>query len=168
MAELQVTVIGDSTAGGEKQKFCVQLGAMLAELGCILITGGRGGVMEAVSEGCSDAGGITVGILPSADKRDANPYCRIVIPTGLAHSRNSLTVLAADVVIVIGGQAGTLTEMGFAWIYHKPVIAVTTFGGFAAQYAGKKLDSRREDTIRGVSSLKELRDLLVQKMERAI
>ena len=157
---MQITVIGDSQADKEKYEFCMQLGRLLAEMNITVITGGRSGVMEAVSKGAWESGGLTVGILPSDNKQTANPYCRIIIPTGLGHARNNITALAADVVIVIGGQAGTLTEMGFAWIYEKPILAVVNFDGMSRKFGDQKLDSRGENKIISVSSLDEIRTYL--------
>jgi uncharacterized protein (TIGR00725 family) len=156
----QVTVIGDSTAEGEKYDFCRQLGRMLAEMNAVVITGGRSGVMEAVCRGAYDAGGITVGILPGMFSGDANSYCRVVIPTGMGHGRNILTILPADLVIAVGGKAGTLSEMGFAWIHNKPMIAVKKFGGWAEKMAGKGIDDRRTDPVIEVSSLEEIRQVV--------
>lgn len=164
----QVTVIGDAYADPEKYNFCQDLGRMLAEMKIIVITGGRSGVMEAVCKGAYEAGGNTIGILPGSDKIEANEYCRVVIPTGMGHGRNSLTVLAADVVIIVGGQAGTLTEMGFAWIYHKPMIAIRKFGGWSRKMSGEALDSRRSDTIIGVNTLEDVRKELEKLMHDKI
>ncbi len=167
---LQVTVIGDAYADAEKYNFCLELGRILAEMKIVLITGGRSGVMEAVCKGAYQAGGNTIGILPGSDKKDANEYCRVVIPTGMGHGRNILTVMAADVVIAVGGQAGTLTEMGFAWIYQKPIIAIRKFGGWSEKMSGEAFDSRREDKIIGVNHLEEvkqeLKKLLLDKREK--
>jgi len=154
---LQVTVIGDAMADAEKYSFCEQLGQMLAGMNVVVVTGGRSGVMEAVSKGAFQSGGITVGILPGNEKSEANKFCRIVIPTGMGHARNALTVMAADLVIAIGGQAGTLTEMAFAWMYNKPIIAIEGFDGWSAKMSGSSFDSRREDQIISVTSLQELK-----------
>lgn len=162
MLPLQVTVIGDSYADPEKYMFCEKLGGLLAKLNLTIITGGKSGVMEAISKGAVEAGGLTVGILPGENKNDSNPFCRVIIPTGLGHSRNALTVLAADVVIVVGGQAGTLTEIGFAWINQKPLIAVKKFGGWAEKLAGEKVDSRQKNKIIGVNTLDELKQELLK------
>ena len=154
---LQVTVIGDSQADAEKYSFCEQLGRMLAQMNAVVITGGRSGVMEAVCKGAFLAGGNTVGILPGVEKAEANEYCRVVIPTGLGQARNSLTVMAADVVIAVGGQTGTLTEMSFAWMYNKPIIAIHKFGGWAEKMSGKAFDARRDEKVTGVNSLEEIK-----------
>jgi hypothetical protein len=65
--------------------------------------------------------------------------------------------MAADLVIAIGGQAGTLTEMAFAWMYNKPIIAIEGFDGWSAKMSGSSFDSRREDPIISVTSLQELK-----------
>jgi uncharacterized protein (TIGR00725 family) len=156
--KLQVVVIGDAQADKEKFDFCEKLGKYLGEKGYTVITGGGTGVMEAVSKGACSAGGITVGILPSNDLQDANRWCNIVVPTGMGHARNSLTALSADIIISIGGKAGTLTELGFAWIYNKPIIAVTLFGGWSESLADQKIDNRRTEHIIAVDSLDELKN----------
>lgn len=117
-------------------------GAAVARLGATLITGGRGGVMEAASRGARDGGGPVVGILPGDDAAAANPYCTIVIPTGLGHARNHVNVLAADIVIAIGGKAGTLSELAFAWLHRKPVICCTFTGGWSSRFPQEPPDDR--------------------------
>ena len=161
----QVGIIGDGDAGEEEYTFCFELGRLLAELKAVVITGGKGGVMEAVSRGTFQAGGITVGILPGLSGREANKFCRVIIPTGLGHGRNLLTILPADLVIAVGGQAGTLTEMGFAWIYDKPLIAVKNFGGWAEKMAGIRIDDRRPDSIIEVESLDQIREVIGMIMQ---
>jgi hypothetical protein len=143
----QVTVVGDSDAGPNLIRVAERVGALLARLDLTLITGGRTGVMEAACRGARRAGGTTVGILPSDDPRDANPWCDIVIPTGLGHARNVVTALSADLVIAIGGGAGTLSELAFAWIHGRPILLVAGSGGWADALAGRGLDARRSSTV---------------------
>lgn len=134
---------------------------MIARHGMILITGGGSGVMEAAGRGARVAGGLTVGILPSETHQDANPYCDVVIPTGFGHGRNALTALAGDVVVVLGGGAGTMTEIGFSWIQGKPLLALDGHGGWAERLAGTAVDARRHDTVTRCRDLDHLeRELL--------
>lgn len=168
MRNLQVVVIGDAEASPEQVDFCEKLGCYLGEKRYTVITGGRSGVMEAVSKGVREAGGITVGILPGTRHSDANRWCTVIIPTGMGHARNSITALSADVIISIGGKAGTLTELGFGWIFHKPIISVSRFGGWSAELSGKKIDTRRTDAILEVDSLEALKtamDKVVKMLE---
>jgi uncharacterized protein (TIGR00725 family) len=153
---LQVAVIGDSEADRDKYLFAETLGRSLAKVGYTVITGGRGGVMEAVNKGAYEAGGISIGILPSEQICDANRYCNVVIPTGIGHARNVLTVLAANAIVSIGGGAGTLSEISFGWIHKKPVFAFSQFDGWSAKLAGRQLDARFSEGIEAVSSISDL------------
>ncbi|HKI28726.1 MAG TPA: LOG family protein, partial [Actinomycetota bacterium] len=73
-----------------------------------------GGVMEAAAGGCADAGGRSVGILPSDSRLDANPYLTIAVATGMGEARNAIVVRSADVVIAVHGEFGTLSEIALA------------------------------------------------------
>lgn len=157
MRKFQVVVIGDARADMAKYRYAERLGAYMGKKGYAVITGGRSGIMEAVSKGAFEAGGITVGIIPGSDFSQANSWCSLVIPTDLGHARNSITALSADVIISIGGKAGTLTELGFGWIFNKPIISVSQFGGWSADLSGKKIDDRRTDNIIAVDSFEALK-----------
>jgi uncharacterized protein (TIGR00725 family) len=152
----QVTVVGDTEAAPALTALAERVGALLARLRVTLITGGRTGVMEAACRGAQRAGGVTVGILPSDDPRQANPWCTIVIPTGLGHARNVVTALAADVVIAVGGGAGTLSELAFAWIHGRPILLLTGSGGWADALAGRTLDARHASTVTACADLAAL------------
>ena len=91
------------------------------------MTGGRGGVMEAASKGAREAGGTTLGILPDADRSQANPWLTVAVPTGMGEARNALVVRAADGVIAVGGEWGTLSEIALARKTGKPVVALTSW-----------------------------------------
>ena len=125
-----VAVIG----GGGKislmaREIADKIGGDIARSGSILICGGRGGVMEAACFGAKKFGGLTVGILPSLDKSDANPYVDIPVTTGYGHARNALVVSSSDVIIAVDGGVGTLSEINLALCYGKPVVAVRDSGG---------------------------------------
>lgn len=162
MRRKQVTVIGRYDATEEQYALGMAIGQLLAELDVIAVTGGRAGLMEAVARGCAEAGGTSVGILPSENFEDGNGYNTIVIPTGIGYARNSMNVLAADVVIAVGGAAGTLSEIAFAWSYRRPIIAITTGGGWATELAGKCLDHRWDQPILAADNLEDLRVHLVR------
>lgn len=153
---LQATVIGDSDAPAKTLEAAERVGAMLARLGITLVTGGLAGVMEAASRGARRAGGLVVGILPSSRLEDANPWCTVVVPTGLGHARNALTVLAADFVVALGGGAGTLSEICFAWIHGRPVFVLEGYGGWSDRLGGSPLDHRGTSRIQVCRSLEEL------------
>lgn len=163
---LQATVIGDSEASDEACRAAQAIGALLARLGVTVVTGGRGAVMEAASRGAVEAGGTTVGILPSASMADANPWCRIAIPTGLGHARNVLTVLSGDFVIALGGAAGTLSELCFAWIHGKPIITLRGYAGWVDKIAATPLDHRESSRIIQCGNLEELEKAVREMISR--
>ena len=121
-----------------------EVGKLLAERGAVVVTGGLSGVMEAVSRGAKNAGGLVIGILPGVDKRDANAYVDVAITTGMGWMRNTLVVRAADAVIMISGGVGTLNELTVAY-EDKPTVILEGTGGWAdcireIAYKGKHLD----------------------------
>jgi len=132
------------------------IGQLLAARGITLVTGGRGGVMEAASRGAHQGGGLVVGILPGDSLEGANPWCTVVIPTGLGHARNAVNALAGDLVIAVGGSAGTLSEICFAWLQGKPILALCGQGGWAEELAGKTVDPRPRAPLLRCEGLEEL------------
>ena len=101
------------------------VGRLIAERGWVMLSGGRAaGVMAAATRGASEAGGLTVGILPNADKRDAAPELTIALPTGLGEARNAVLVTAADAVIACGMNPGTASEVALALRARKPTVLV--------------------------------------------
>ena len=113
------------------RKIAEDIGRDIGKNNCILICGGRGGVMESACKGSKDIGGITVGILPLLDKNAANPFVDIPITTSIGYARNALIASCSDAIIVINGRIGTLSEVALALNYGKPVIAVRGSGGVA-------------------------------------
>lgn len=101
-----------------------EVGRLIAKAGAILVCGGRGGVMEAACLGAVEEKGLTIGILPSADIREANPYVRIPIATGMGMGRNVIIAQTAQAFIAVDGQYGTLSEIAFALQLGKPVICL--------------------------------------------
>lgn len=121
-------MIGPGDAGpGEVFDTAEELGRLLAEAGAVVVCGGLGGVMEAVCRGARSAGGLTLGILPGGDRREANPYVEVAVPTGLGEARNALVVRSADVVVAVAGGYGTLSEIAFALRDGTPVVGVGTW-----------------------------------------
>jgi uncharacterized protein (TIGR00725 family) len=119
-----VAVVGPGEASEAECAMAAEVGRLLAERGAVLVTGGLGGTMAAAAQGCSDAGGTAVALLPGSERADANPYSSIVLPTGLGELRNGLIVRAADAVIAIGGSWGTLSEIALARRTAVPVICL--------------------------------------------
>jgi uncharacterized protein (TIGR00725 family) len=104
-----------------------EVGRLLAEAGAIVVTGGRTGVMEAASKGACEAGGTTLGILPGADRSEANEWVAVAVPTGMGEARNALVVRAADGLVAVGGAWGTLSEIALARKTGKPVAGLESW-----------------------------------------
>jgi uncharacterized protein (TIGR00725 family) len=122
-----VAVIGSGEPDPERDRQAENVGRALAEHGAVLLCGGLGGVMEAACRGATLAGGTTVGLLPGPDRRGANPHLTIALPTGMGELRNGLIVRGADAVIAVGGEYGTLSEIGFALKLGRPVVGLRTW-----------------------------------------
>jgi uncharacterized protein (TIGR00725 family) len=148
-----ITIIGKSAKDPkdpvppEALRMAEQVGRLIAERKGIVVTGGLSGVMEAASRGAKRAGGLVIGILPGFDKGDANEFVDIAITTGMGWMRNTLTVRAADAVIMISGGIGTLNELTVAYEL-KPTVILEGTGGWSSRirdiaYDGKHLEEAR-------------------------
>ena len=109
-------------SGAEHEARAEDLGRLLAERGCVVVTGGLGEVMAAAARGAKKAGGTTIGILPGRDRSDANEWIDHAVVTGLGHMRNFAVAASGDAVIAVGGQWGTLSEIAFAKVLGRPVV----------------------------------------------
>lgn len=119
-----IGVIGGHNPTREVEQIAHNLGKNIAKVGYKVICGGLGGVMKAVCQGAKEENGVTIGIIPSYDKKDANKYVDIVVPTGLGYARNVLVVQTADIVVALPGEYGTLSEIAYALQFKKPVISL--------------------------------------------
>ena len=122
-----IAVIGGAAPEPPALKAAEEVGKLLAERGMGVVCGGLGGVMQAVCKGAFEAGGLTVGILPSYRESDANQYVRISLPTGIGYVRNALVVRAGRAAIAIDGSYGTLNEMSIALAEGIPVVALDSW-----------------------------------------
>ena len=122
-----IGVVGNSVPLKEYEQIAEDLGALIAEKGWILVCGGLGGVMESVAKGARSKDGLTIGILPGSDKKDANPHIQVPILTSMQQARNAIIVRTADIVIAVGGGLGTLSEIAMALKINKPVISISSW-----------------------------------------
>ena len=160
------------------------LGCALALAGYDVINGGLAGVMEAAAVGVAEARrqaategrdcGNSIALLPAASPSAANPFAGVVIPTGLGRVRGDVLAASCDAMVAIGGRSGTLHELTAAWGLRRMLIAMPHTGGTAAEYAGRKADTRprfprgsdagSEDRVFAAASADEVLLLLKQRL----
>lgn len=124
MRRYQIAVIGAAEAEEWEKDLAFRVGRLIAVEGCILLTGGRGGVMEAASQGASEAGGFVAGIVPGSE---GNQYLDLIIKTQMGQARNVILVESADAVIAVSGSYGTLSEIGVSLRIGTPVFGIKTW-----------------------------------------
>lgn len=114
-----VAVFGasDSKADDPEYSEAVRCGRLLAEAGLAVATGGYGGLMEAVSRGAREAGGLVIGVTaPSVfpHRQGANRFVSEERRAGSLTERIH-ELMQADAAIALPGSIGTLTELMVAW-----------------------------------------------------
>jgi uncharacterized protein (TIGR00725 family) len=117
----QVAVIG---SGAEWADVAEDVGRLLAERGCTVVTGGLDEVMAAAHRGAKSVGGTTLAILPGEDRRAANQWADHVVVTGIGHARNLAVAASGEAVIAVGGSYGTIAEMALALRLGRRVVAL--------------------------------------------
>ena len=126
---MRVSVIGGGRIGSDVAETAAAVGKLLGQRGHTVVCGGLGGVMEAACRGAKEAGGKTIGVLPGENPAEANEYVDVAVATGLGHARNALVVMNGDAVVAIDGSGGTLSEVGFSFVYEKPIAGLETHDG---------------------------------------
>jgi uncharacterized protein (TIGR00725 family) len=122
-----VAVCGAGEPTAEEAAWAEEIGRAVARAGAVLVCGGLGGVMDAAARGVESAGGTSIGILPGSGRDAASEHLTVAIATGLGEARNALVVRAADVVIAVGGEFGTLSEIALAVKMGIPVVGLGTW-----------------------------------------
>lgn len=176
MKKIQIGIIG--SAGAEEypsnnspsQKIfdaAYELGKLVGKEGYILITGGKGGIMEAASRGAKEVGGITVGVVKGSKRYTANKYVDVEVVSGMEGcGEETMLVLMCDALIAIGGGAGTLQELSIAYRNKKPIITLRGYEGWGERLKDSYLDTRNTIKIEGVNSIKEAFKTLKQVLNK--
>jgi len=171
-----IAVIGDAKIDETslKYKIAFETGKIIIDNGYRLQCGGLGGVMEAACKGARSSTfyreGDIIGILPSFDINNCNPYIDIAIPTGIDVYRNVI-VANAHAVIAVGGGCGTLAELSNAWALRRMVLAYANCEGWSSKVADTSLDNRvrypgiKDDRIYGVNTPEEAIELINTRVE---
>ncbi len=120
--KITISVIGGHDINRKVEKIAHNIGKIIAKVGAILVCGGLDGTMKAASRGCKAAGGITIGLLPGKDKKEANPFIDIALPTSIGYARNAIVACSADIIIALPGSHGTRSEICYGCVYGRPII----------------------------------------------
>ena len=141
---------GEKTAKKGDLELAFETGRILVKNGYRIVTGGYKGVMEAACKGARSAKnyreGDTIAIICNYEKNMANEYSDIVIASGIGYARNQIITASGDYIVAIGGGAGTLSELAFAWQFNKIIFAYN-IEGWSGNLAGKSIDAKRTDSI---------------------
>src|SRR5262245_44068143 len=152
----QVCVLGSAEPGSAAYELAGAAGELLARLGITVVSGCGSPATRVAAERALAAGGCVVSIVPSDDIGLADWPCSVLIPCGMGAARNLLMALAGDACLVIGGRAGTISEVCLAWLHHRPLLPLTGHGGWSDQLERNPPDERRNSKILSWSSIAEL------------
>ena len=120
--KITISVIGGHDMDEETEGLAYRVGQVVARVRAVLVCGGLGGVMRSAAKGAKSAGGLTIGILPGRDKKDANPYIYIALPTSIGYARNAMVACSADIIIALPGSHGTRSEISYGFVFGRPII----------------------------------------------
>lgn len=158
----QVSVLGSAEPGSSAYELAGAAGELLARLGITVVSGCGSPATRVAAERALSAGGLVVSIVPSDDIHLENWPCSVLIPCGMGDARNLLMALAGDACLVIGGRAGTISEVCLAWLHHRPLLPLTGCGGWSDRLEQNPPDERGHSTILSWSSINELENRLQQ------
>lgn len=152
----QVCVLGSAEPGSPAFDLAGAAGALLARLGITVVSGCGSPATRAAAEAAVQAGGLVVSIVPAGEMPAPDWPATVVIPCGMGDARNLLMALAGDACIVIGGRAGTISEVCLAWLHKRPLLPLTGCGGWSDGLVDKPPDERRNAPILPWGSTAEL------------
>lgn len=156
----QVCVLGSAEPGSPAYELAGEAGALLARLGITVVSGCGSPATRVAAERALAAGGLVVSIVPSDDINLEEWPCSVLIPCGMGDARNLLMALAGDACVVIGGRAGTISEVCLAWLHRRPLLPLTGCGGWSEQLEQHPPDERRNSVIRSWRSIADLEKCL--------
>lgn len=152
----QVAVLGSAEPGSAAYQLAGDAGELLARRGLTVVSGGGSPATRVAAERAVAAGGLVVAIVPAAEPPADAPPCTVLIPCGMGDARNLLMALAGDAAIVIGGRAGTLSEVCLAWLHRRPLLPLTGCGGWSDRLLTDPPDERGNSRILPWTSVEQL------------
>jgi len=156
----QICILGSAEPGSTAYRLAGEAGLLLARLGITLISGCGSPATRIAAEQAMNAGGLVVSIIPPDEMPSADWPATVVIPCGMGDARNLLMALAGDACIVIGGRAGTISEVCLAWLHKRPLLPLVGCGGWSDSLPSNPPDERQNSVILPWSSTEELESQL--------
>src|SRR5215510_13066974 len=138
----QVCVLGSAEPGSAAYELAGQAGELLARLGITVVSGCGSPATRVAAERAVGAGGLVVSIVPPDVMPPADWPATVVIPCGMGDARNLLMALSGDACIVIGGRAGTISEVCLAWLHKRPLLPLVGHGGWSDRLPDNPPDER--------------------------
>ncbi len=143
----QICVLGSAEPGTDSYELAGAAGEKLATMGYTIVSGCGSPATRYAAERALAAGGQVLSILPSSDIDPKDHPCTILIPCGMGDARNLLMALSGDACLVIGGRAGTKSEVHLAWLNKRPLLPLTGTGGWSDTLAEDPPDERQNAPI---------------------
>jgi uncharacterized protein (TIGR00725 family) len=156
----QVCVLGSAEPGERAYALAAEAGTALARLGITLVSGCGSPATRVAAESAVGAGGLVLSIIPAGEMPPPDWPATVVVPSGMGDARNLLMALAGDACIVIGGRAGTISEVCLAWLHKRPLLPLVGCGGWSDALPENPPDERRNSPILPWSSVAELEQQL--------
>jgi uncharacterized protein (TIGR00725 family) len=157
----QVCILGSAEPGSKAYELAGEAGELLAKLGITVVSGCGSPATRVAAERAQAAGGLVVSIITSDEMPAADWPANVVIPCGMGDARNLLMALAGDACIVIGGRAGTISEVCLAWLHRRPLLPLVGCGGWSDSLPTNPPDERQNSLILAWDSVEVLRGQLV-------
>jgi uncharacterized protein (TIGR00725 family) len=151
-----VCILGSADPGSPAYALAGDAGERLARLGVTVVSGCGSPATRVAAERAVAAGGIVVSIIPEGDMPASDWPATVVIPSGVGDARNLLMALAGDACLVIGGRAGTISEVCLAWLHHRPLLPLVGCGGWSDGLPQHPPDERQNSPILPWSSIESL------------
>jgi uncharacterized protein (TIGR00725 family) len=152
----QVCVLGSAEPGSPAYDLAGAAGEFLASRGITLVSGCGAPATRFAAERALAAGGVVVSIVPHDDIGLTDWPCTVLIPCGMGDARNLLMALAGDACLVIGGRAGTKSEVCLAWLHKRPLLPLSGCGGWSDSLERDPPDERKNSPILPWGSIPEL------------
>jgi uncharacterized protein (TIGR00725 family) len=139
----QVSVLGSADPGSPAFERAGEAGETLARLGITVVSGCGSPATRVAAERALAAGGQVVSVIPTDEIGTADWPCSVLIPCGMGDARNLIMALSGDACLVIGGRAGTISEVCLAWLHRRPLLPLVGCGGWSEELADNPPDERQ-------------------------